>query len=106
MFPILDAPWAPVFIVVVFMLHPWLGVLSLIGAILLFAIAIANEIVTRGPLMRANGAANAALARVLRETPMYPGMQAEVMIVTGARTMLEYIMKPMSDSFNRAFREK
>jgi HlyD family secretion protein len=46
------------------------------------------------------------LARVLRETPMYPGMQAEVMIVTGARTMLEYIMKPMSDSFNRAFREK
>lgn len=62
MFPILDAPWAPVFIVVVFMLHPWLGVLSLIGAILLFAIAIANEIVTRGPLMRANGAANAALA--------------------------------------------
>lgn len=46
------------------------------------------------------------LARVMRDTPLYPGMQAEVMIVTGARAMLEYVMKPFSDSFNRAFREK
>lgn len=45
------------------------------------------------------------VARVLRDTPLYPGMQAEVMIVTGARTMMEYILKPFSDSFNRAFRE-
>ena len=32
-------------------------------------------------------------------------MQAEVMIVTGARTTLDYLSRPIVDSFNRAFRE-
>jgi HlyD family secretion protein len=32
-------------------------------------------------------------------------MQAEVMIATGERTALEYLMKPLLDSFNRAFRD-
>jgi HlyD family type I secretion membrane fusion protein len=36
---------------------------------------------------------------------LYPGMQAEVMIVTGARTTLDYLSRPLVDSFNRAFRE-
>ena len=34
-----------------------------------------------------------------------PGMQAEVMIVTGARTALESFLNPISRSLNRAFRE-
>lgn len=37
---------------------------------------------------------------------LYPGMQAEVMIVTGARTPLDYFIRPITDSFNRAFREQ
>ena len=37
---------------------------------------------------------------------LHPGMQAEVMIVTGRRTALSYFMKPVTDSFNRAFREE
>lgn len=36
---------------------------------------------------------------------LQPGMQAEVMIVTGANTALGYFMKPVAESFNRAFRE-
>ena len=36
---------------------------------------------------------------------LYPGMQAEVMIVTGARTALEYLVEPFTRSLNRAFRE-
>ena len=32
-------------------------------------------------------------------------MQPEVMIVTGARTMMRYIFQPLFDSINRAFRE-
>lgn len=36
---------------------------------------------------------------------LYPGMQAEVMIVTGARTTLDYLSRPLVESFNRAFRE-
>ncbi|MCH8998266.1 MAG: HlyD family type I secretion periplasmic adaptor subunit [Proteobacteria bacterium] len=37
--------------------------------------------------------------------PLYPGMQAEVMIVTGARSALDYLLEPLLKSFNRAFRE-
>ncbi len=36
---------------------------------------------------------------------LYPGMQAEVMIVTGERTALEYFLKPITASLNRAFKE-
>lgn len=35
-----------------------------------------------------------------------PGMPAEVMIQTQARTFAQYITKPVTDSFSRAFRER
>ncbi len=38
-------------------------------------------------------------------TELHPGMQAEVMIVTGARTALDYLLEPLMLSLNRAFRE-
>jgi HlyD family type I secretion membrane fusion protein len=36
---------------------------------------------------------------------LYPGMQAEVMIVTGARSALDYLLEPLLRSLDRAFRE-
>jgi PrtD family type I secretion system ABC transporter len=47
MFPILDAPWTPIFLGVIFMLHPVLGWMSLAGAVALFSLALVNEMVTR-----------------------------------------------------------
>ncbi len=41
----------------------------------------------------------------LQGAKLQPGMQAEVIIATGARTALEAIISPLSSSFNRAFRE-
>jgi HlyD family type I secretion membrane fusion protein len=35
----------------------------------------------------------------------YPGMQAEVMIQTGERSPLDYLLQPIRDSMNRALRE-
>ena len=61
--PIFDAPWAPVFIAVIWMLHPWLGLLALGSAILLFLLALANELATRGPLKTAGRQRMAALTR-------------------------------------------
>ena len=46
-FPILDAPWTPIFIGVIFLMHPLLGWLALCGAVALFILAIANELATR-----------------------------------------------------------
>lgn len=45
------------------------------------------------------------LAKVLEGASLYPGMAAEVMVVTGARTTLEYLVRPIAQSLNRAFRE-
>jgi PrtD family type I secretion system ABC transporter len=63
LFPILDSPWTPIFIAVVFVLHPTLGVLSLAGAIVLFGLAVANEIATRRLLAQSGQASIAALAQ-------------------------------------------
>lgn len=37
---------------------------------------------------------------------LMPGMPAEAMIQTGERTALSYLVKPLSDQINRAFREE
>lgn len=41
----------------------------------------------------------------LAKLEMYPGMPAQVMIVTGKRTGLDYAIEPFAESFSRAFRE-
>lgn len=62
-FPLLDAPWVPVFVAIIFLLHPWLGVVALVGAIVVFGFAVANDRLTRDSLQRANGAAFRAMYR-------------------------------------------
>lgn len=42
----------------------------------------------------------------VRKDRIYPGMPVEAFISTGERTFLDYLAKPIRDSFNRAFREK
>lgn len=42
----------------------------------------------------------------LAETRLYPGMPAEVAIVTGRSTPLTYLLSPLRDSFHLAFREQ
>jgi multidrug efflux pump subunit AcrA (membrane-fusion protein) len=45
-------------------------------------------------------------AKALDGAALTPGMPAEVMIATGARTALDYFLRPITRSFNRAFREQ
>jgi len=42
----------------------------------------------------------------LSEIHLQPGMPAETMIVTGERTMLQYMLQPIIDTFRRAFKEE
>ncbi|PKA39978.1 type I secretion system permease/ATPase (plasmid) [Rhizobium sullae] len=59
-FPILDAPWAPLFFGAIFFMHPWLGWLALGGGIVLFSLALLNEWLTRKPLTEAASAQSRA----------------------------------------------
>ena len=53
----LDAPWIPVYILLAFMIHFWVGVLTVVGAMLISFLAWRNEKATREPLQQANTAA-------------------------------------------------
>ena len=55
-----DAPWVPIFIFACFLLHPWLGAVALVGALVIFALALTNELATRRFLSEASGASVAA----------------------------------------------
>ena len=54
--PLMDAPWTPVFIAVVFLLHPLLGWMTIGGAVVLLLLAIVNELGTRALLQDAGTA--------------------------------------------------
>ncbi|TIW03726.1 MAG: ATP-binding cassette domain-containing protein, partial [Mesorhizobium sp.] len=47
MLTFLDAPWTPVFLAFMWLLHPALGVVGIAGAALLFCAALANDFFTR-----------------------------------------------------------
>lgn len=53
-----DLPWAPIYIVTIFALHPLLGAFALACAIVLFAAALANEQWVRTPLSAATVASS------------------------------------------------
>jgi ATP-binding cassette subfamily C protein len=45
-----DLPFAPIFFAGIFLFHPWLGYLALGGAVVLIALALANQVATKRPL--------------------------------------------------------
>jgi ATP-binding cassette subfamily C protein len=55
-----DTPWVPIFVGGCFILHPWYGYVASAGAILIFAFAVANELLTRGQLRSAGRSGNLA----------------------------------------------
>lgn len=78
-----DAPWTLIFIFVIYLFHPLLGTVALVGAVVLFVLALINELATRGPLTRANSASLTALktaeagtrnADVVEAMGMAPGL--------------------------------
>lgn len=51
---ICDLPWMPLFLGIVFVFHPWLGVLALVGGIILIALTLMSELVTRKKVAQMN----------------------------------------------------
>ena len=45
-----DLPWMPLYLAVVFLLHPWLGLFATAGALLLVALTWLTEVKSKGPI--------------------------------------------------------
>ena len=45
-----DLPWVPIFLVAVFIMHPWLGWLTVAGVIVITIFTITNELLTKTPI--------------------------------------------------------
>ncbi len=61
----MDLPFSPLFVVVIFLLHPWLGVFAAISIVLLTAIALLAQLATRNRLAEARKSSVANSHRVL-----------------------------------------
>jgi len=62
-FDLFDAPFVPVYLLVIFLLHPLLGMVALLGALTLVVIALVNERLARKPIADALDASRRAQAR-------------------------------------------
>lgn len=49
-----DAPWVPIFVAGCFVLHPYFGWVALVGALIIFALALGNEFSTRSHIKEAS----------------------------------------------------
>lgn len=83
MIALFDAPWTPLFIFAIFIFHPWLGILALVGGGLLIAIALLNNWLTRRKTLEAQSTAlqAASLAEQARrsaESVRSQGMNAAI----------------------------
>ncbi|MEK9495406.1 type I secretion system permease/ATPase [Photorhabdus sp. P32] len=54
LFAFFDAPWFPIYLLVIFLFNPWLGLLSLGGALVLIALAVLNQWLSSQPLSEAS----------------------------------------------------
>jgi PrtD family type I secretion system ABC transporter len=64
LFAFFDAPWLPLYLLAVFLIHPLLGIVSTIGGMVIFLLAILQELATRATLAQA-GTANINASRLM-----------------------------------------
>lgn len=65
-FAFFDLPWLPIYMTLMFVFHPIMGFWGVFAAIVLVALAVANERTTRKPIEEANDLARISLAQTDR----------------------------------------
>ncbi len=80
---LLDLPWLPIYMAVVFLLHPALGWLAVGGGLIIIVLMVLNEALSRKPSQQANAAMGARqrqtdTARTNAETILAMGMLADI----------------------------
>lgn len=97
----IDAPWAPVYIAVCFLIHPWIGMLALLGGATLIGIAIVNQRAMKSAMKANEDAAGAVYS--IQTADMYQGDTARALGMQGR--LVERQLKArvaLNDSLNSA----
>jgi ATP-binding cassette, subfamily C, bacterial exporter for protease/lipase len=98
LFAFFDAPWFPVYLIVIFFFEPSLGVFALVGTAVLIVLAIVNEKLTKKPLSEANSMAvmsttlatnNLRNAEVIESMGMLPNLMQRWFKTHGKFLMLQ-----------------
>jgi ATP-binding cassette, subfamily C, bacterial len=82
LFAVFDMPWAPLFIFAIYTFHPWLGHLALAGGLVLVAVTLMNQILTRKPELEA--ASMAMQGDAYAETIRQQGEMVRALGMSGA----------------------
>ena len=113
LFAFFDAPWAPLFIGVIFLMHPLLGLVSAIGALVLLGLALLTEYRTQKPLAAANQAAIAANqyatnsfrnAEVIEAMGMFPALRTRWYALHSRMLALQAVASDRAGSISAATR--
>lgn len=82
-FAFFDAPWTPVYLLVIFLMHPVLGYFAITAAVLLFLLGLFRDLLTRRRFLQANAiqsedqrfvSASMRNAEVINSMNMLPGI--------------------------------
>ena len=85
LFAFFDAPWFPLYLIVIFIFNPWLGLFATACVFVMVGLAYANEVLSRKPLAEANSMAiassnlasnNLRNAEVIEAMGMLPNLMA------------------------------
>ncbi|GGJ10206.1 type I secretion system permease/ATPase [Neoroseomonas lacus] len=100
-----DVPWVPVFLLVIFMLHPVLGIVALGGAVLLLGLTLLNEVSTSKLLREANTAAMSNQRRadsIVRNAEVIDSMGMLPAVMARWRLGVVEMSGPMNRAMDRA----
>ena len=76
------------------------------GKVAAISADVFTDEITGAPFYRVDIMPQADIDEILKDRQMVPGMPVEAFISTDSRSPLNYLVKPLADYFNRAFRER
>ncbi len=105
LFAFFDTPWVPIYILVMFMFHPWFGVAAVLAVIIMLGLAYANERATNAKLQEANRLNSAVINSVssnLRNAEVIAAMGMASSIHARHQVRADEVMRLQSEASQRS----